>query len=647
MSQISAESQPSRVAATTERLLDIRQMGDVALTADGQRAAFVIYDWVPERQLPRGRLWMLEVDGGEPRPLATGNGEDGNPRWSPDGSRLAYISKREGEQQKPQLYQLSVEGGEARRVCLMPNGVEEVAWSPDGARIAVLSLEGDEPGKDPIVVGPDRHRRLWTVRPESDAPEPVTPPDVTVWEYAWSPDGSRLAVYYSTGSDETDWYRGQIGVMPVGGGAVRQIVRLDCQASALAWSPDGTRLAYVSGEWSDRGLVGGDVFVVAVSADAALAEARNLTPGIDFSPSWLQWFPDGQRLLYVGSSGTTNTIGILDTETGALAPLVADFIIGPAFQPRLAATPDLRRFVATHSDRLHPPDLWLGELPDVSPGTASITWRQLTRFNPILEETVRLAPAQKGSYEGADGWRIEALLTLPPEPKRGSPPPLVVDVHGGPTSAWRDDWRGGAFLVQVLAAAGFAVFQPNPRGSVGRGVAFTNAVLGDMGGKDFEDILRGIDYLVERGLVDGERVGIMGWSYGGFMTAWAVANSSRFKAALMGAGICDFHSFHGQTNIADWDMRFVGADPLENPDTYRARSAITTTRSVTTPTLILHGENDQCVPVNQAYAFYRALRERHVPTELAVYPREGHGVRERAHSVDLNQRALRWFETYL
>jgi dipeptidyl aminopeptidase/acylaminoacyl peptidase len=644
MSQTGNETQQARVPATTERLLEVRQIGDVALAADGRRVAYVVHDWAPERPLPRGRIWTLDVNGGEPRPLPSGSGDDGNPCWSPDGKHIAYISRREGEKEKPQLSVIPADGGEPRRVCAMPNGVEAAAWSPDGSRIAFISLEGPEPGRDPKVIGPDRHRHLWTVRPESDVPEPVTPPDVTIWEYAWSPDGTRLAVYYTTGPGETDWYRGQIGVVPVGGGAVRQVVRLTCQAGALIWSPDGSRLAYVSGEWSDRGLVGGDVFVVPIAAEAALAEARNLTPGIEFSPSWLQWLPDDRRMLYAGSAGTTTTIGILDEETGERTPLTADFTIGQSWQPRLSATPDGRRFVATRSDRLHPPDLWLGELHGEPP---SIAWRQLTHLNPIVEETVRLIPAEKITYEGADGWQIEALLTLPPEPKRGSPPPLVVDVHGGPTAAWRTDWRGGGFLAQVLANAGFAVLQPNPRGSVGRGVAFANAVLGDMGGKDFEDIQRGIDYLAERGLVDGARVGITGWSYGGFMAAWAVASSSRFKAALMGAGICDFHSFHAQTNIADWDMRFVGADPLENPDAYRARSAITTTRSVTTPTLILHGEEDPCVPVSQAYAFYRALRERHVPTELVVYPREGHGVRERAHFIDLNQRALRWFETYL
>jgi len=175
-------------------------------------------------------------------------------------------------------------------------------------------------------------------------------------------------------------------------------------------------------------------------------------------------------------------------------------------------------------------------------------------------------------------------------------------------------------------------------------------VLGDMGGKDLQDILSGDEYLVVRGLVDRKRVGIMGWSYGGFMAAWAVTQTTLFKAAIMGAGVCDFHSFHAQSNIPDWDMRFLSSEvisPLEHPEIYRERSAITYASRVTTPTLIVHGENDECVPVNQAYAFYRALKERMVPTELVVYPREGHGLSERDHLHDYHERILRWFEKYV
>jgi dipeptidyl aminopeptidase/acylaminoacyl peptidase len=298
----------------------------------------------------------------------------------------------------------------------------------------------------------------------------------------------------------------------------------------------------------------------------------------------------------------------------------------------------------THSTHEHPYDVWFGELTGEGNAISSIEWRQLTRLNPIAEETLAIAPTARLRYESVDGWQIDALFTSPLRHEGDTPPPLVVHVHGGPSAAYVDSWGGWA---QVLASAGFAVLESNIRGSQGRGTTFSDAVLGDMGGKDFQDIMCGIDDLIQRGLVDANHVGIMGWSYGGFMTAWAVTQTNRFKAAMMGAGVCDFHSFHAQTNIPDWDRRFIGVDILEHPEVYRERSAITYAARVTTPTLILHGEKDKCVPVNQAHAFQRALNERGVPTELVVYPREGHGPKEKSHLRDLEERLVRWFKQYL
>jgi dipeptidyl aminopeptidase/acylaminoacyl peptidase len=329
-----------------------------------------------------------------------------------------------------------------------------------------------------------------------------------------------------------------------------------------------------------------------------------------------------------------------------MTTLAADFVIGEGFGPRFSATPNLDSIAVTHSTHDYPYDVWFGELTGKDGTIDGIEWRRLTRLNPIAEETFALAPTERIRYESVDGWQIDAMLTLPLHHEGNTPPPLIVHVHGGPSAAYTDSWSWVGWA-QLLASAGFAVLEPNIRGSQGRGTAFSNAVLGDMGGKDFQDIMQGVDYLIRQGVVDANRVGIMGWSYGGFMTAWAVTQTDRFKAALMGAGICDFHSFHAQTNIPDWDKRFIGADMLENPQAYRERSAITYASRVSTPTLIVHGEKDECVPVNQAYAFHRALRERAVPTELVVYPREGHGPRERKHLQDLEERMVRWFKQYL
>jgi dipeptidyl aminopeptidase/acylaminoacyl peptidase len=614
---------------------------------DGKRAAFVTWEWVNDQPKQRGRIWVVETVGGDSQPLTKGPCEDSYPRWSPNGQHLAFVSKRDGEgsKSKAQLYLIAAQGGEAQQVCTMPDGVSDLAWSPDGGRIAFLAREGEKPRGDPRVVllEQGRHLRLWTVRPDSDTPKPVTPDGLSVWEYAWSPDGRHVAVYYTAGPEETDWYRGQIGIVAAGGGVVSRLTQLHGHARALTWAPDGTRLAYIVGNWSDPGLGGGDIYILSLHD----GKVRNLTPAIECSPSWCRWFPDGRRLLYAAWDGVMCQKGLADEAEGTMTMLDKDFVLGERFWPHLSTTSDLRYVVGTHSER-HPPDVWFCELTHNGDAVMDIAWRRLSRLNPIAEETLALVPTKRISYMSVDGWQIDAILTLPSTPRNNTLPPLVVSVHGGLSGFWYDDWE--MYRSQILAAAGFAVLRPNIRGSMGRGVAFADEVLGDMGGKDFQDILYGIQYLVDRKLVDGGRVGIMRWSYGGFMSAWAVTQTSRFKDAIMGAGICDFHGFHAQSNISDWDMLFLGTEPispLEHPEIYRERSAITHAGRVTSPTLIIHGENDECVPVIQAHAFYRALREQSVPVELVIYPREGHAFEERDHLRDYQERMLSWFERYL
>lgn len=633
-------SQYPHTPASAEVLLNTRLPGESAITNDGKRVAFTVWEPVPGEQKRRGRIWLVDTAGGEAQPLTSGKRGEFNPSWSPDGQQLAFVTQPEGEKEKPQLHTISAQGGEPKLLCKLPNGVSELSWSPDGSRIAFISLEGDEPKTDPKVLAPDRYRRLWIVRPDQAIPEPVTPNNVTVWEYTWSPDSQQLALYYSHGPDETDWYHSEVGVISRDGGAVRQLTNLTWQARGLAWSPDSKQIAYLSGRWSDPGRGAGEIFVVSLEN----RQSRNLTPDIDCSPAWCSWLADGRYLLFAAVKGVTHQISLLDTTDGSVTVLEKDFAM-QWDQPTLSITPDRQFFSTVHSTANQPPDVWYGKLATADSGKpASIEWKRLTRLNPIVEETLNLSVSERISFESSDGQRVYGIFLPPPHLQPGELPPLYVDVHGGPSGADCDNWAG---VTNIFTAAGYAVLTINYRGSWGQGRAFADAVLGDMGGKDLQDILSGVEYLVQHGKVDGERVCIGGWSNGGYLSAWAVTQTHRFKAAMVGAGISDWSNMHAQTNIADADMLLLAADPLENPAVYSQHSPLTFAGKVKTPTLILHGENDPAVPVAQAYAFYRALRERNVPVECAVYPREGHGLSERDHVRDSIERQLSWFARYV
>lgn len=636
---VDSAAEAGRVPMTLDILLETRSPSDVAISTDGKRVAFVVWERLPGEQKRRGRIWVADTEKGESLPFTPGKRDETCPRWSPDGKQLAFMTQAEGEKEKPQVYLMPSEGGEARQMCTMPNGVSNLSWAPDGSRIAFLSLEGEEPQSDPKVITSERHKRLWTVRPDSVVPEPVTPNNFTIWEYIWSPDSRKIALHYAPGPDKTDWYRTQIGVVAAEGGAIRQVTHLSWQPRALAWSPDSQQLAYVCGRWSDPGRGAGDVWSVSVES----GETRNLTPGIDSSPTWCSWLPDGRHLLFATVKDVTHQICLLDSADGSITLLADDFVMFWDM-PTPVVTPDGRHCATVHSNSQQPYDVWYGQFIWENEKPTDMQWRRLSRLNPIVEETVAIAWTERIHYESVDGWRVDGLFMLPSQSKDGELPPLYVDVHGGPSGAECDYW---APVNQYLAAQGFAVFRPNMRGSWGHGMEFADAVIGDMGGKDLQDILNGVEYLVRRGLVDGNRVGIGGWSNGGFLSAWAVTQTNRFKAAMMGAGISDWHNMHAQTTLADADVLLLAADPLEKPEVYRQRSPITYAARVTTPTLILHGENDSAVPVAQAYAFHRALREHNISTELVVYPREGHGLSEAAHVRDAFGRLAEWLKRYV
>jgi len=399
-------------------------------------------------------------------------------------------------------------------------------------------------------------------------------------------------------------------------------------------------VSVVACTWSDRGVVGGDVFVVPVQG----GEAHNLTAGLPMSVSWTEWEPAGGTLLCCGYTDGEIAFWRLGS-TGDPALLwrgESTFI--EHFQPRFSRSGDA--IAVLREDTSHPVDVWLARLTADAVGT----WRQVTRMHHGVGDWA-LGPVRTMRWTAADDTPIHGLLALPPGDHDDARMPLVTLVHGGPAFL-----QPHAFFLDIvrwarlLTARGFAVLLPNPRGSTGWGASFTEANLGDMGGADFTDIMAGVDHVIGVGVADPERLGIGGFSYGGFMAAWAVTQTERFKAAVMFAGISDWQSFHGVGPVSTWDAIAFGslghpANPYDRSGPHARFSPLTHVERATTPTLIINGEGDMFA--GQGYQFFRALKDRGVEVEMIVYPREGHNILERAHQIDMGSRVAGWFATYL
>lgn len=632
---------------TPEQVIHLRSVTDAQISPDGRRVAFTCGDmFKDDTPEPRSRVWVVPTDAPDPaaaaRPLTAGPRSDHSPRWSPDGTRLSFLSDRL-EAGKFQLWVLPMDGGEAANLLNLEGGsLSAPQWSPDGRRIAFLmdDRETDEEKRrreerDDVIEFEQhpRYRRLYTIDPVSGEYAAVTG-ELQVWDYAWSADGESLAAVVSDESYAWAWYRSRLATVAPGR-APETLLESRRQLARPLPSPDGRYVAYLSCTWSDAGVIGGDLWVL----PAGGGTPRCLSEGRRTSVTWMEWDGPGQ-LFVCGHQG------------GEIALFSWPLEGAPSLLSREEATfaerswPRYTRAGGTvavaREDARRPRDVWIAR-PDVS----GFEWRQLTRQHPELEE-LELAQTETVRWTAPDGLEIQGLLLRPVGDAGNGPWPLAVLVHGGPASLWPHRFQAGVSIwAQLLAARGIAVLLPNPRGSTGWGVEFTEANLGDMGGRDWEDILAGLDACIERGVADPTRLGLGGWSYGGFMTAWGVSQTDRFRVAVMGAGICNWRSFHGNTDIPTWDALFYRADPYERDGAFDRFSALSHADRIATPTLILHGEQDTCVPVGQAYEFFRCLQDRGVPTELAVYPREGHGIMEKKHQADVLRRVLAWYERHL
>ncbi len=629
---------------------------DLVTTADASRIVVTGSVFDELKGLPRTALF--EVRDGALSALTSGGGSAKAGRLSPDGSALAFLSDR-AKAEVFQLYLLA-DGqlGEARPAPAVPGTVEFLAWSPDGTRI-LLGVAGlgaemaDAQGSGTAGSGEsglpswypevetgtpeDAWRDLWLYTPASGELARVSPDGLNVWEAAWSGPGHVLAIT-SDKPTEDDWYSAVLSRLDVSTGKVTELLRSDVQLGLPAGTSDGRLAAVVEAACSDRWIVAGDLILLDLVAGTRCAVD---TAGADVTA--VQWL-DGTRLGYIGQRHLDSVAGFAEAGEGSLPETITakELVVSAQswsswFYPSGAFTGD-GRVVVVRDDYDTPQQIAI-----TGPGTDEVLASLAHAGTDYIRSVA--GSAANVSWTAPDGTEIEGILCTP---AGAGPFPLVLHVHGGPIGAYQQSWTMRDYAVPLLVSRGYAVLHPNPRGSAGRGQEFAAAVVGDMGGADTHDYLSGIDAMVERGIADPARIGTMGVSYGGFMSAWLVTQDQRFKAAVAGSPVTEWYSFTFTSNIPRWGLWFLdNADPEETGNQVFTRSPVMYASKATTPTLLTAGAKDRCTPAGQAREFYQALSGHGVDSELVIYPEEGHGVGRFPAITDYVTRLVSWFEKYM
>ncbi len=657
-------------------------IGGTAISPDASRIAYVVREPLMEGSKSEylSHVWMTDSEGSRPVQWTRGASSAGGPRFSPDGRWLTFTTSRAGDDEADgsQVWALPLSGGEARQITKAAGSVGAYRWSPDGSRIAFLMRDPQtaeekkaaEEKRDVILVDQNyKFSHLYVAAFSEDATEPATPVRLTsgdfhIGGFTWSPDGRRIAFSHqadpriNTGRlsgdlsmvtvpsagrieeilashadvDEADEGTGAEDAEPHTAGEMSDFVTGPGIETSPYWSPDGNSIAYVSTGDQPEPIGLGDLYVIPATG----GEARRLeTP--DRSARILGWSGDSGEVLLVESLGTRRHVVAVPID-GADIRFISygDGVVGAVSLNR-----DADQIAFTYQTSDEPWDVFTSPTNSYAP--TRVTDIHADVPHPTMGRTELL------TWKSTDGFEIEGLLTYPVGYEAGQPVPLILNVHGGPAGVFSQGFTGAAsiYMLQYFAQQGFAILRPNPRGSSGYGKDFRYANFQDWGFGDYRDLMSGVDQVVEMGVADPEQLLLMGWSYGGYMTSWAVTQTDRFKAASMGAGLPNLISMTTTTDIQDYLVGHMGVEFWEDYERYERHSAMYQIANVVTPTQVIHGAEDRRVPFTQGQEFYRALDRRGVPTEMIVYPRTPHGPREPKFVMDVSARILTWFRKYL
>jgi dipeptidyl aminopeptidase/acylaminoacyl peptidase len=622
-------------------LMKVNAVSAPRISRDGTRVAYVVSETKMEKDKEWknvGQIWVVPANrSAVARQYTRGDKSAAAPEWSPDGRMLAFLSDREKDGER-QVWMMMADGGEAWAITSHKGGVSGFRFSRDGKRLVLTAV--DQPSKDEedrkkikddtMVIDHDlKMTHLWLFDIEKKDEKRLTEGNFTVSDPQWSPDGTRITYTARPTSKADDGALSDVWMVTIAGGAKKKLVSGAGASDNARWSPDGQWIAYTGSMDRDPGPSTTYLYLL----PAAGGTPKQLTAKFDLSVGTPVWSRDGRAIYF--STNVLEAIEIFsaDVVTGAVKQLSHE----NAGMSIAEISADGKTIVGTLSLRRGPAEIYESN-PDFS------KWGLLSQHNRWLEDYV-LAETEVVKWKSKDGTEIEGLLTKPVGYEPGKRVPLLLNPHGGPTGASINNFNG---TVQVLAANGFAVLQPNFRGSTGKGLAFAQANKNTWGKGDYEDCMTGVDSLVASGLADPDRLGAFGWSYGGYMTFWILTQTDRFKAVSPGAGLTNIYSMYSQTDIHRYlNWFYTDKAPWENQDLYWDRSPMKYVNNVKTPTMIMHGQVDTRVPIAQAQEFYQALVERKVPVEFVVYPRENHGFTEPRHQMDRVRRYVRFFAKYL